>query len=320
MLKYNAVVALENLNPGFKQKRARIEKSTYSQFEQALLNKLRYVVKKKADPSQPFGAQRGVQLAPPDVSPASTINHMGFVFYVNPSYTSQIDPTTGYRQQFRIDERVNAGNFRQFINAFDDIYYEDNNLLFKFNWRKLATAYNKLSKNLDDQHKDSSYPDQDWTITADVVRAVYQKRRAGKKENYESDDTKKINCQEKLLGLFKQNSITTDKNIKQQLIDGSFSSDFVRNFIRIFNLINRLRNKIDNKDAIISPVYPDGFNSTTDKFNGFEWDGDANGAYNIARKGTILLRKLREAKTVKDFDRKATLAEYDDFYAQSIKQ
>jgi len=50
------------------------------------------------------------------------------------------------------------------------------------------------------------------------------------------------------------------------------------------------------EDYILSPILmPNGEHfDSRDGFQNKEWDGDANGAYNVARKGLILLYKIRK--------------------------
>lgn len=306
-IKYNAIIVLEDLNRGFKQGRSAIERSVYNQLEQALLKKLQYVVDKSAQPDDVFGSRNGVQLAPPDVSPARTGSHMGFVFFVDPSYTSAVDPVTGYRQQFRLDERINTSNFQRFIaEGFDSIAYENSNLIFRFNWRQLADARNKIGKSYITAKEAGKISSKSWQVTANVERTIYKKQKNGVNE------TILVNPQVELLKLLSAADIKLDGDIKKQLATTKPTAEFVKNFIRCFNNINRLRNTINEQDAIISPVYPSGFSSMADKLDGYAWNGDANGAYNIARKGVILLDKLYAAKSPKDFKCSVSVAEYDE--------
>lgn len=317
MIEHKAVVVLENLNVGFKQGRSAIERNVYSQLEQALLEKLQYIVDKKAEPNRPFGVQNGVQLAPPSIAPKDTGNHMGFVFYVDPSYTSAVDPVTGYRQHFRLDDKINTRNFGSFVtNGFDDIYFENGHLLFEFNWQQLANARNKIQKGNYATQKEKEINSTPWKITANVERLIYRRpKNSGEGGVYE-----RVNPQEELLKLFAENSIRLDKNIKQQLATMTPSPKFVKTFVDCFNTINKLRNSDDKRDDIISPVYPNGFDSTRDKLQGYDWNGDANGAYNIARKGVILLNNLYKAKDPKDFSAKVTRQDYDKYIVEQGKQ
>ena len=311
-IEHKAIIVLENLNVGFKQGRSAIERSVYNQLEQALLKKLQYVVDKSVKPTEVFGSQNGVQLSPPDIAPKFVSNHMGFVFFVDPSYTSAVDPLTGYRQQFRLDSRVNTTNFQQFIkNGFEAIEYKDGQLLFRFSWRRLADARNKIGKKTEVLKEAGKLSDMSWQITTDVPRAVYHRKKDG------TSETEIVNPGQKLLELFASNNIDIRGDIAAQLANMRPSAKFVETFIWCFNTTNHIRNTIDGQDTIISPVYPGGFNSLTMKYQGYTWNGDANGAYHIARKGAILLNKLYAANTPKEFDCKVSISEYDDVVTKS---
>lgn len=78
------------------------------------------------------------------------------------------------------------------------------------------------------------------------------------------------------------------------------NAEFFRNFIYYFNLVCQIRNTQQDKggdenDFILSPVEPF-FDSRRSKEFGknFPQNGDDNGAYNIARKGIIILEKISE--------------------------
>ena len=47
MVKYNAIVVLEDLNAGFMRGRQKVEKQVYQKFEKMLIDKLNYYVDKK---------------------------------------------------------------------------------------------------------------------------------------------------------------------------------------------------------------------------------------------------------------------------------
>lgn len=73
---------------------------------------------------------------------------------------------------------------------------------------------------------------------------------------------------------------------------------FFSDFITLFALILQIRNSTTNKqhpdaDFILSPVNPFFDSRKSDDFGkGLPKDGDENGAYNIARKGLIILEKI----------------------------
>lgn len=62
MVKYHAVVVLEDLNKGFMRGRQKVEKQVYQKFEKMLIDKLNYLVDKKADATQSGGLLNAYQL------------------------------------------------------------------------------------------------------------------------------------------------------------------------------------------------------------------------------------------------------------------
>ena len=58
MIKYNAIVVMEDLNFGFMRGRQKVEKQVYQKFEQMLIDKLNYLVDKKANPLSNGGCLR----------------------------------------------------------------------------------------------------------------------------------------------------------------------------------------------------------------------------------------------------------------------
>jgi CRISPR-associated protein Cpf1 len=313
MIEHEAIVVLENLNIGFKQGRSKIERNVYNQLENALLSKLQYIVDKTKLADEPFGIKNGVQLTPADIAPGDVRmsgNQMGFVFYVDPSYTSAVDPVTGYRQQMRLNEKIKCSNFATFISsAFNDIKYNKGDVIFTFSWEKLAKTVNNLSKDkyINDDLKKDLISSKVWTITANVDRVVWDKNANGGR-----GQNKKLNVQKELELLFEEYNIKLDRDLKTQISKANFSSKDVKRFCYLFNLINKIRNSADDRDDIISPVIG-GLDSRKDKFQGFEWNGDANGAYNIARKGAILLNRLYNTTEGEKFDKKVSRKDYDTF-------
>jgi len=62
MVKYHAIVVLEDLNKGFMRGRQKVEKQVYQKFEKMLIDKLNYLVDKKADASVSGGLLNAYQL------------------------------------------------------------------------------------------------------------------------------------------------------------------------------------------------------------------------------------------------------------------
>jgi CRISPR-associated protein Cpf1 len=97
----NALVILENLNFGFKKSRTiKFEKSVYQKFEVALANKLQHLVFKDKEPSELGGILNAVQLVPKldKVTDLDKSDQWGIIKYVQASYTSRICPLTGWHK------------------------------------------------------------------------------------------------------------------------------------------------------------------------------------------------------------------------------
>ena len=72
--------------------------------------------------------------------------------------------------------------------------------------------------------------------------------------------------------------------------------------MRLMKLLLQLRNSIINQDTdyILSPVAENGvFYDSRRHADNLPIDADANGAYNIARKGLYLLRKIKADRSAK---------------------
>ncbi|MFN3447050.1 MAG: type V CRISPR-associated protein Cas12a/Cpf1, partial [Bacteroidia bacterium] len=62
MVKYNAIVVLEDLNMGFMRGRQKVEKQVYQKFEKMLIDKLNYYVDKKKEATEIGGTLNALQL------------------------------------------------------------------------------------------------------------------------------------------------------------------------------------------------------------------------------------------------------------------
>ena len=74
-------------------------------------------------------------------------------------------------------------------------------------------------------------------------------------------------------------------------------------FIQLFKLMVQMRNSLTGKeeDNLISPVKNQHgkFFNTSEKIEGLPIDADANGAYNIARKGFMLVEQMKNVEDEK---------------------
>lgn len=282
MLKYNAIVVMEDLNFGFKRGRQKVEKQVYQNFEKALIEKLNYYVDKKInkDDSDANGSVfHAFQLTSKFESYQKLGHQSGFLFYVPAWNTSKIDPATGFTNLL-YPKYKNIEDSKAFISRIDNIrYFQDERLneeYFVFD-----VDYSKFTNKAEGTCEQ-------WLICSYGDRIVYSKKSEG--------NSKKIILTEEFKNLFNEYDIDYKKDIKKQILDLNEKEFFVR-FIYLIKAMLQMRNSDKNEDYIISPIKNrEGifFDSRFAEVNE-PLDADANGAYNIARKGLWMVNQIRES-------------------------
>lgn len=275
--KYNAVFVLENLNSGFKKLRTSMfEFSVYDEFEKALVSKLEFYVDKKKDAFEKGGLYNPLSMA--DTASKNTYRN-GFVHFVNPSRTSNIDPVTGFVNLFGKQlVYKNIDETKKFFGNFDFIRYNAEKDYFEF-----VADYSKFGINKDGCHNI-------WKICTNGTRIQRAKNNLG----YFSE--KEVNLTESLKSLLTKKGIGLNENLKNALSE-SKDKELLENMLFLFRLTLQMRNSISNTDVdyIISPI-ADVNGTFFDSRNGnksLPMDADANGAFNIARKGIIAFNKQK---------------------------
>ena len=294
MEKYNAIVVIEDLNMGFKNSRIKIEKQVYQKFEKMLIDKLNYLVFKNRGKNESGGIRNAYQLSKQFESFNKLGKQTGVLFYIPAWETSKIDPTTGFVNLFYL-KNESLEKSREFVNKFEDIRFNKENNYYEFD-----IDYSKFTDRLNDSKRF-------WTICSYGKRI----RTFRNKKNNDMPDYEEIDVTLELKKLFNKYNIDED-NIKEDILHKSDSKFFNANidedgfmgFTYIFKLIIQMRNSSDEKDYIISPVKNNTgkfFDSNDEKEkndNGekaeLPIDADANGAYNIARKGLMLINQIKE--------------------------
>ena len=317
-IKHNAIIVMEDLNMRFKQIRGGIEKSIYQQLEKALIEKLNYLVdKKEVDPEKAGHLLRAYQLTAPITSFKEMGKQTGIIFYTQASYTSRIDPLTGWRPNLYL-KYTNANKAKEDLLKFDSIEYNADKDRFEFRYD--ITKFQQLKE----------YPKKtNWTICSNVERYRWNKRLNNNKGGYDYYP----NITENLKELLKDYSIETEsKDIKQQISEvvESGNEKLFKDLLFYINLICQIRNtqqdkQGDENDFILSPIEPF-FDSRKSEINGknLPRNGDDNGAYNIARKGIIILNKISDFVSKKITAENLILndlyishSEWDDFTVKS---
>ena len=292
VLRNNAIIVLEDLNTGFKRGRQKIERQVYQKFELALAKKLNYLVNKtELNPETPGHPVRGLQLTPlvsnyQDIEGKSQV---GIMLYTRAGYTSTTCPDCGWRRK--------PGMWEMYANEKQARKYLERLSIVKGDAGYCIShkGNHETKKNKNGEVYESHFgPER--LITNGANRFVWKKR--GEVGSYE-----KVCITEKLEKLFHEAGfdMASGRDLSVDVLsrnEGALGSDFYKGLFSLINLLTRMRyteaksgvNSDGGRDIIHCPAC--GFRSDENSFYGHDWNGDANGAYNIARKGRMMLERI----------------------------
>jgi len=304
-------IVLENLNTGFKRLRQKIEKSVYQKFELALAKKLNFLVDKDAILGEPGSVTNAIQLTPEIKTFANIENkkQVGSMLYVRPDYTSQTDPLTGWRKSIYlkkgseefIKEQI-IGNKKKGINpAFTEIGFDGRDYCFVYidkNTGKMWKLYSGYRGRTLDRYRTERNSKGIWVPVAqnvvnilDVVFEKFDKNRSLLEQVKEGKELTKS---------------TETKYTKYTALES------LRYAIDMIQQIRNSGTTMRDDDFIISPVRDENGEHFDSRIY---WDkeqkkekaelpssGDANGAYNIARKGIIMNEHIKRGLNLFIFD------------------
>ena len=285
-IKYNAVIVLEDLNFGFMRSRQKVEKQVYQKFEKMLIDKLNYLVDKKKPVAETGGLLRAYQLTGELESFKTLGKQSGILFYVPAWNTSKIDPVTGFVNLFDT-HCENIEKAKGFFDKFKSIRYNSDKDWFEF----VVDDYTRFSPKAEGTRRD-------WTICTQGKRIqIYRNpQRNNEWEGREIDLTKAFKEH------FEAYGVDISKDLREQ-INTQNKKEFFEELLRLLRLTLQMRNSMPSSDIdyLISPVADDTgcfFDSRKQaelKENAvLPMNADANGAYNIARKGLLAIRKMKQ--------------------------
>lgn len=293
MVKYNAIIVLEDLNMGFMRGRQKVEKQVYQKFEKMLIDKLNYLVDKKAPVEEDGGLLKAYQLSNKFESFQKLGKQSGMLFYTQAWNTSKIDPVTGFVNLF--DTRYkNIESTKAFWRSFESIKYNETEEYFEF-----AFDYSKFTHKAEGSRTN-------WTVCSfgDRIRTF---RNADKNGQWDSEG---ILITEEFIKLFNKFEIDYKTGNLINEIVGINDSSFHRELLALFRLTLQIRNSVTGTeiDYLLSPVSDDkgAFFDSRTAGEKMPKDADANGAYNIARKGLWIIEQIK--KTPDKDMRKVNLA------------
>lgn len=286
-------IILEDLNTEFKRGRQKIEKQVYQKFEVALAKKLNFVVNKDAKEDEISSATKAIQLTPPVQNYGDIENkkQVGIMFYTRANYTSQTDPLTGWRKTIYLKRGSEKFIREQIGEKFNDIGFENGDYFFSYT--------DKQGKN--------------WKLWSGKNGKSLLRYR-GKRDNKNIWTTENFCLNKMLNGIFK--GFDKSKSLYSQIFDDKKELSRLDNKLTqshkkytaweslrfIIDLIQQIRNSGDidkgqDDNFLFSPVRDkktgEHFDSRK-QMKGLPKDADANGAYNIARKGIIMNEHIRQ--------------------------
>jgi len=305
MVKYNAIVVLEDLNTGFMRGRQKVEKQVYQKFEKMLIDKLNYYVDKKKAATEIGGTLNALQLTNQFISFQKLGKQSGFLFYVPAWNTSKIDPVTGFVNLFNT-KYENQEKAITFFKSFDSITYNKTKNYFEFSFNyKYFTNKDAGSKT-------------NWTVCTYGDRVITYRN----KEKNNQWDNKQVNLTQEFISLFNAYQIDYKHEDLQAQIANKQDKTFLEALLNLFKLTLQMRNSITNSevDYLLSPV-ADVNGNFFDSRNApahLPQNADANGAYHIARKGLWVIEQIKQTHDLKKLKLAISNAEWLKFVQTEV--
>lgn len=286
MVKYNAIVVLEDLNMGFMRGRQKVESSVYQKFEKMLIDKLNYLVDKTKNPEEDGGVLNAYQLTNKFTSFQKMGKQSGFLFYTQAWNTSKIDPVTGFVNLFdtRYETREKA---KVFFCKFDSIRYNRDK-----DWFEFVFDYNNFTTKAEGTRTK-------WTLCT-FGKRIETFRDATQNSQWVS---KECDLTEKFKEFFENYAINIHANLKEKIVQQD-SAEFFKGLLYLLKLTLQMRNSEAGtvKDYLQSPVADEQGNFYNSELcdASLPENADANGAYNIARKGLWIVHQIKASDDLKN--------------------
>lgn len=279
MVEYKAIVVLEDLNGGFMRGRQKIERQIYEKFEKMLIDKLNCYVDKQKDVEDIGGVLHPLQLTSKFESFRKLGKQSGWLFYIPAWNTSKIDPVTGFVNM--LDTRYeNTDKARCFFSKFDVIRYNAEK-----DWFEFILDYSKFTDKANGTQTK-------WTLCTYGTRI---KTFRNPKQNNQWDSEEVILTDE-FKDAFAEAGIDITGNLKEAICSLT-EKKHLESLMHLMKLLLQMRNSMTGTevDYILSPVADakGNFYDSRKNIATLPKDADANGAYNIARKGLWAIRKIQ---------------------------
>ena len=281
----HAFIVLEDLNTEMKRGRQKIEKQVYQNLEVALAKKLNFVVDKEAKQGGLGSVSKALQLTPPisNYQDLEGKRQFGVMLYTRANYTSITDPATGWRKTIYIKNGKEEDIKKQILEKFSDFGVENKDYFFEYTEDHAGHTWRMYSgKN------------------GEPLPRFRNKKQLVQDKNIWVPEP--INVVEILNELFA--NFNKEKSFKEQLENGVELTKIKgrdetawQSFRYALDMIQQIRNsgiRKEDDNFLYSPVRNENgehFDTRNHVNNGnlsTIVDADANGAFNIARKGLIM--------------------------------
>lgn len=250
-------------------------------FEKMLIDKLNYYVDKQKNSDEAGGLLHALQLTSKFESFKKLGKQSGCLFYIPAWNTSKIDPVTGFVNLF--DTRyTNADQARKFFSQFDSIRYNADK-----DWFEFAFDYNKFTAKAKDTRTK-------WTLCTYGTRI----RTFRNPERLNQWDNEEVVLTDEFKKAFANADINIHGNLKEAICSLQ-DKKYLEPLMHLMKLLLQMRNSITNSevDYLLSPVADENgtFYDSRVCSASLPKDADANGAYNIARKGLWAIHQIQES-------------------------
>ncbi|MBQ8298282.1 MAG: hypothetical protein IJX99_00150 [Clostridia bacterium] len=281
----HAYIVLEDLSVEMKQSRRKVEKQIYQKLETALAKKLNFIVDKEAKNGDIGSVSQALQLTPPLKTYEDIKNEkqFGIMLYTRANYTSITDPATGWRQTIYLKNGTDREIKNQILSKFDDFGYDGTDYYFEYTeehagktWRLYSGKDGKsLPRFRNNKQKEADYaiwvPEQiDVVNILDQIFVDFNKTKSFKKQIENGIALHKIESKKETAWQSLRYAIGVIQQIRNTGINSHDD--------------NMLYSPVRNEDGI----HFDTRNAINNGPLSLIVDADANGAYNIARKGLIM--------------------------------
>lgn len=281
----HAYIVLEDLNTEMKRSRQKFEKQVYQNLETALAKKLNFVVDKNAKQSELGSVSKALQLTPP-ISNYQDIEgkkQFGVMLYTRANYTSVTDPATGWRKTIYIKNGKEEDIKGQILDKFSDFGFDGEDYYFEYTETNAGHTWRMYSG-----------------FNGEPLPRFQNKKQMQQDKNvWEPEKINVVDILDKIFANFdkaKSFKVQIENGAELQKIDGRSETAW-QSLRYAIDLIQQIRNSgRDERDDnfLYSPVRDnkgEHFDTCHPEKNGELSeikDADANGAYNIARKGLIM--------------------------------